>query len=82
MLAWQMSELGDPWDKLNLVETPSPKPGPGTLHIQVKATDVNFADILQCQGGYQVKLAPPFTPGMTAGAVSYTHLTLPTKRIV
>ena len=69
MLAWQMSELGDPWDKLNLVETPSPKPGPGTLHIQVKATDVNFADILQCQGGYQVKLAPPFTPGMTAGGV-------------
>tara|TARA_E500000331_G_scaffold74254_1_gene69288 strand:+ start:3272 stop:4255 length:984 start_codon:yes stop_codon:yes gene_type:complete len=69
MLAWQMNELGDPWDKLTLAEIPAPRPGPGTVHIRVEATDVNFADILQCQGGYQVRLDPPFTPGMTAGGV-------------
>ena len=36
----------------------------------MSASDLNFADILQCQGQYQVRLDPPFTPGMSvAGTV-------------
>ena len=42
------------------------EPPPGVLAIEVEASDLNFADILQCQGKYQVRLDPPFTPGMGA----------------
>ena len=70
MRAWRLSELGDPWDVLSLQEVESPSPGIGEARVQVSASDLNFADILQCQGQYQVRLDPPFTPGMSvAGTV-------------
>ena len=70
MRAWRLSELGDPWDVLSLQEIESPTPGVGEARVAVSASDLNFADILQCQGQYQVRLAPPFTPGMSvAGTV-------------
>jgi NADPH2:quinone reductase len=70
MKAWRLSELGDPWDVLKLQEVDSPLPGDGEARVQVAACDLNFADILQCQGTYQVKVEPPFTPGMSvAGTV-------------
>ena len=61
-----MLELGDPWTNLTLGEVDEPEPGPGNVRIAVEGTDLNFADILQCQGTYQVKMKPPFTPGMQA----------------
>jgi NADPH2:quinone reductase len=64
MKAWRMPELGDPWQKLAVEDVASPQVGSGMVKIAVEATDLNFADILQCQGSYQVKLEPPFTPGM------------------
>jgi NADPH2:quinone reductase len=69
MKAWQMPSIGDPWNALEVVDLPSPEPGPGMVRVKVEATDLNFADILQCQGRYQVRLDPPFTPGMTAAGV-------------
>ncbi|MEO0981918.1 MAG: NADPH:quinone oxidoreductase family protein [Pseudomonadota bacterium] len=52
-------------------EVPTPEPGPGEVLIQVRATSVNFPDILICQNKYQLKLEPPFTPGMDlAGEVA------------
>ena len=70
MRAWRLSELGDPWDVLSLQEIESPTPGTGEARVAVSASDLNFADILQCQGQYQVRLDPPFTPGMSvAGTV-------------
>ena len=70
MKAWQIHELGDPWDKLSLDDVPSPEPKAGQVRVAVEGSDLNFADILQCQGTYQVKLDPPFTPGMnTAGTI-------------
>ncbi len=66
MRAWQMGELGNPWDKLNAREAVLPEVTDGICRIAVEASDLNFADILQCQGSYQVKLEPPFTPGMNA----------------
>ena len=47
---------------------PEPTAGPGEILVRVAAAGVNRADLLQLRGLY-----PP---------VSYTHLTLPTKRIV
>ena len=61
-----MPRLGDPWIELQAIETPVIEPPPGTVRIRVEASDLNFADILQCQGTYQVKWTPPFTPGMSA----------------
>ena len=67
--AWQIASLGDPWDDLAVVDLDSPPTEPETVRIRVEATDLNFADILQCQGSYQIKLTPPFTPGMNATGI-------------
>ena len=70
MKAWQIAELGDPWTQLKIMDVPSPEITNDVVRVAVEATDLNFADILQCQGTYQVKVDPPFTPGMgTVGRV-------------
>ena len=70
MKAWQINTLGKPWDQLEVVDRPSPDPDPGMVTIRVEATDLNFADILQSEGKYQIKHEPPFSPGMnTTGVV-------------
>ncbi len=70
MKAWQLHEPGDPWTNLVLADLPSPTPGAGEVLVDVEGTDLNFADVLQCQGQYQVKVPTPFTPGMsTAGTI-------------
>ena len=66
MKAWRINALGDPWDNLEVEDIARTALADGGCRIQVKAVDLNFADILQCQGSYQVKLEPPFTPGMNA----------------
>ncbi len=66
MRAWQLGELGDPWDQMTLVDLDPPEPTGDLARIEVEGCDLNFADILQCQGAYQVKLDPPFVPGMGA----------------
>jgi NADPH2:quinone reductase len=45
-------------------DLPMPEPGPGEVRVRVKAASVNFPDLLLTQGKYQLKLEPPFTPGM------------------
>ncbi len=59
-----MQELGDPWDVMKVTDLPEPTADASRIRVRVLATDLNFADILQCQGRYQVKLDPPFVPGM------------------
>jgi NADPH2:quinone reductase len=66
MRAWQVPRLGEPWDVLTVVEVDPPEPAAGTVRVEVEAAEVNFADILQCRGHYQVKLEPPFVPGLGA----------------
>lgn len=41
-----------------------PAPGKGEALIRVRAASVNFPDLLMCQGKYQFKPEPPFSPGM------------------
>ena len=69
MRAFQMPRLGDPWQEMAQFDVPAPDPVSGSVRIDVEAGDLNFADILQCQGTYQVKLEPPFTPGMAAAGI-------------
>ena len=65
MRAWQLQALGDPWVNLRQTTTSAPAPIGDQVRVRVLAADLNFADILQCQGHYQVRLTPPFVPGMS-----------------
>ena len=65
MRAWQLRAIGDPWDELVAVDVAAPEPGPGEVRVAVEAADLNFADVLQCQGVYQVRAPVPFVPGMS-----------------
>jgi NADPH:quinone reductase len=66
MRAWRVNELGHPSVALRLEDIPSPEPPTGQVRIRVEATNVNFADILVCQGIYQDRPGVPLTPGTEA----------------
>jgi NADPH2:quinone reductase len=63
MRAWQVHELGDPWEVLKLEEVEEPEPGPGEVVVAVEAAALNFFDALLCRGEYQERPELPFTPG-------------------
>src|SRR5262249_51831349 len=63
MRAWRVNELGHPSISLRLEDIPSPEPAAGQVRVRVEATNVNFADILVCQGIYQDRPGVPLTPG-------------------
>ena len=71
MMCVEIAEPGGP-EVLRVIERSDPVPGPGDVLIQVAAAGVNRPDVMQRRGAYP---PPP-------GAVSYTHLTLPTNREV
>lgn len=62
MRAWQVRAWGEP-EEMQLAEIAIPEPGPGEVRIANRAAALNFFDILQIQGKYQVKPPFPFTPG-------------------
>jgi NADPH2:quinone reductase len=63
MRIWRVHDLGEPADVMKLEEGPEPRPRPGQLAIDVEAVGLNFPDLLQIRGGYQLKPRLPFTPG-------------------
>jgi NADPH2:quinone reductase len=58
-----------PPDTLVVEDIPSLVPGPGEVVITVKAASVNFPDVLIIENKYQVKAAPPFSPGSELAGV-------------
>lgn len=54
---------------MTLSSVPLPQPGPGQVLIRNHASSLNFFDILQIQGKYQVKPPFPFTPGAEVAGV-------------
>ncbi|WP_280340599.1 NADPH:quinone oxidoreductase family protein [Nocardia neocaledoniensis] len=64
MKAWQVAELGEPRDVLQLTEVEDPVAGPGQILVRVLAAPGNFPDVLLCRGQYQIKPPLPFTPGV------------------
>jgi len=55
-------------ESLTLTDAPEPAPGPGELLVEVEAAGLNFVDVYQRSGLYQIAL--PFTPGLEgAGTV-------------
>ena len=58
-------------ETLAVEDVAPPKPGPGQVLIDVKATAVNYADALMVAGKYQTRPPLPFSPGLeTAGVVA------------
>ena len=64
MRAFVCHALSEDLSGTGVEERPVPTPGPGQVRLKVEAASVNYPDILLCQGKYQLKLEPPFVPGM------------------
>lgn len=62
MKSWQVHEWCEPAG-MAFEDVPTPKPGPGEVLIRNRAASLNFFDILQVQGKYQVRPPFPFAPG-------------------
>ena len=62
MRAIQIVNLEGP-STVELVEVPTPEPGPEQVLIKVGASGVSFPEVLQTRGRYQMKPPVPFTPG-------------------
>jgi len=60
--AWVVRELGTP-DRLCFEDLEHPSSHDDLVRIRVRATAVNFFDLLQIGGTYQVKPDLPFVPG-------------------
>jgi NADPH2:quinone reductase len=58
-----------PLEKLTIQEIPKPRPAPGQVLLDVKASSLNFPDALMAQGLYQVKPPLPFSPGTEMAGV-------------
>src|SRR5687767_13061726 len=68
MRAIQVTALDGP-KSVQLVDLPAPTGGEQVL-VEVHAAGVNFPDVLQTRGLYQIKPALPFVPGSeVAGTV-------------
>jgi NADPH2:quinone reductase len=69
MHAFRGHAYGPP-ESLRWEEVPDPPLDEGQVRIEVKASAVNFPDVLYIAGTYQIKPTPPFIPGMeVAGLV-------------
>jgi len=68
MKAWQTTAWGEP-ETMQLNDVPVPEPGPSQVRIRNHAAALNFFDLLQIQGKYQVKAPLPFTPGAEVGGI-------------
>jgi len=54
---------------LQMDEVDLPPPGKGEIRLKIKATSVNFPDILMIQNKYQFKPPLPFAPGMEGAGI-------------
>ena len=68
MKAWRVHNWGEP-ETMLWEDVPTPDPGPGQVRIRNRAAGLNFFDILQVQGKYQIKPPFPFTPGAEVSGI-------------
>jgi NADPH2:quinone reductase len=68
MRAWRVHAWGEP-ETMTLEEVAQTDTPPGQVRIRNHAAALNFFDILQVQGKYQVKPPFPFTPGAEVAGV-------------
>ncbi len=68
MKSWRVHAWGEP-EAMAFEEIPKPEPARGQVRIRNHAAALNFFDILQVQGKYQVKPPFPFTPGAEVAGI-------------
>jgi NADPH2:quinone reductase len=68
MKACVVQELSGP-SGMSYTDVPDIAAGPGQVVIDVRAAGVCFPDLLLTRGEYQLKLPPPFVPGMEVAGV-------------
>src|SRR5260370_10909578 len=68
MKAWRVHDWGEP-ETMSLEDIPTPVPGPSQVRIRNHAAGLNFFDILQVQGKYQIKPRFQFTPGAEVAGI-------------
>lgn len=60
MRVWQIASFGI--DSLEVVERPTPQPGPGEVLIKIHAVSLNYRDLMMVKGAYNPKLRLPRVP--------------------
>ena len=60
MRVWQVPSFGI--DSLELVERPTPVPGPGEVLVKIHAVSLNYRDLMMVKGVYNPKLHLPRIP--------------------
>ncbi len=68
MKACVVQELSGP-SGISYVDVPDVIPGPDDVVIDIRAAGVCFPDLLLSKGEYQLKVPPPFVPGMEVAGV-------------
>src|SRR5215471_12054949 len=68
MKAWRVHAWGEP-ESMVFETAPDPSVSEGEIRIRNHAAALNFFDILQVQGNYQVKPPFPFVPGAEVAGV-------------
>jgi NADPH2:quinone reductase len=68
MKAWQAMDWCEP-EGLQLNSVHVPEPGSSQVRIRNRAAALNFFDLLQIEGKYQVKAPLPFTPGAEVAGI-------------
>jgi NADPH:quinone reductase len=68
MKAWRVHAWGEP-ESMSFEDVALPEPGAGQVRIRNHAAALNFFDILQVQGKYQIKPPFPFTPGAEVAGI-------------
>jgi NADPH:quinone reductase len=68
MKAVQFSRFGGP-EVLEVIESPTPRPGPGQALVRVRAAGINFAETLMRQNKYAVTPALPAVPGTEVAGI-------------
>lgn len=64
MKALRVSSLSDDLSGVTLADWPAPSPGPGEVLVRVRASSLNYPDLLMTRGAYQFKPEVPFTLGL------------------
>jgi NADPH:quinone reductase-like Zn-dependent oxidoreductase len=65
MRVWQIPTFGI--DSLELVERPTPQPGPGEVLVRVRAVSLNYRDLMMVKGLYNPKMKLPRIPCSDGG---------------
>jgi NADPH:quinone reductase-like Zn-dependent oxidoreductase len=68
MKSWRVHAWSEP-EAMAFEDIPEPMPGRGQVRIRNRAAALNFFDILQVQGKYQIKPPFPFIPGAEVAGI-------------